>query len=366
MVFCHLFMKNKLLLMLLIAFLTVTGCTESQSFEVTDTENIATDIQLTSSDTTDAINDGDIIIKCSDGKETVLHEEDRQLYEQFYPLISKYSQMNYPGPIFINMACVYYKNFENYYNIIYSGNSTFQETSLSNYTNDVTGVRKYDPFCEAFYRSRSTMKTNPVQTAEMLDEQYGDTNHSETEFLTFKYNCIPVETNIDFSDPKKAISEIVEKYFEIPADKVIVGYSPEESLYYTYVIDADGKENSFLICTLFFDVENNNLKRTGIETYVRTHSEINTRFVSSAGNACITECLDTPYNQSQLQLKAYIIPENTIVTEHRNLCDIAGSIMTKNGNFSQEHNVKFNFLDDSDAGHQHFFAVHYVSWFTKN
>lgn len=142
-----------------------------------------------------------------------------------------------------------------------------------------------------------------------------------------------------------------------------------------YVVNSDGKEHSFTITTVYLDAdtETGEVNRIGVETYVRTHSEINTCFnkntIPSAMHTCVIDCLNTPYMSAPYSRNDPVgsISERIIATEHKDFCDIAGSLM--NDDFSQVNSVKFKLVDDFPSAMNacpHFHSAHYISWFTKN
>lgn len=383
-------MKKKLLFVLLVAVLIVAGCAYKNRNSEPDSEPnpnnvvsenppVVTEEETENVENVESVenvqnvgNTDSIIINSASG-DIALRQEYKYYYEQFYPLLKNYANISHPEALLMNMNEIYSKNYSNYCNAIAHETSDLENTAHSNYIQQNNEILKYDPFCAAFYSANPKLNINPILVAEMIDKNYTYGKRHSTEYLPFNYNFMPVNINKDFSVPQKAIAEIVGEYFGINAENLIVAYSPEEKLFYTYIINSNGAENSFTISTLFFDVQNGEVKRIGVETYVRTHSEINAYFndntVPSADNACLIDCLNTPYNSSPYAQNNLTEPisENFIAKEHKDFCDMAGSIMM-NSNFTQKHSVKFDFLDDFHNAmncHDHFFANHYVSWFTK-
>lgn len=369
-------MKKNFLFILLITTLTVTGCSGISQNSETDTDNITAvsanpSFEITS-DIAEKATEEDTEKLNSDS--ITIREEYQLYYDKYYELIKNYSDINQPEAILLKMNNIFNEKYKEYDQTVAYEADDLTQTMYNNFITPDEKVLKYDPLALAFYNNHTNLKANPILTAEKADEKLIG-KFSSTEYMPFSYNIKPVEINKDFSVPSKALAEIVEEYFDI--SNTIVGYSPDEELYYTYIINANGKENSFTITTLFLDIDKktHEIKRTGIETYVRTHSEINTYFNKNttpyAMETCVTDCLNTSYLASPYNPNNPIgsISEDIIAQEHKDLSDIMGTLMQSNTSFSQTNSVKFKLVDDFPSSMNtcpHFHSAHYVSWFTKN
>lgn len=365
-------MKKGLLLFVLTAFvLAATGCSETIQNSETDTDNIAVVSESPSFEiTSDVVEEP---TESRNGDSISIKEEYQQYYEKYYGLFKNFTDIEQPEAILLKMNNLFNERYKEYERTVAYESADLAETMYSNFITPDEAVLNYDPFTLTFYNNQKKLKANPILTAEKADEKLVG-KYTSTEYMPFTYNIKPVEINKDFSGlPSRALSEVIAEYFGI--SNVISGYSPDEKLYYSYIINADGKEHNFTITTIFLDadMETGEINRVGVETYVRTHSELNTcvnqNTTPSAMHTCVTDCLNTPYMSSPYNSNdpEGSISERIIVAEHKDFCDIAASLM--NNGFSQTNSVKFKLVDDFPSAMNtclHFHSAHYVSWFTKN
>lgn len=176
----------------------------------------------------------------------------------------------------------------------------------------------------------------------------------KSDFTPFVYE--PVFGNTDSYSklkPNQILAVIAEKTFGVSSKSVNVGYSEPQNLYCTYVI-SDKNPDYAIVCALYAYVSNDSITKLGVETFARSYS----------GTYDSNGCMGSICNISRIPAKDSF-NDSFIVPEHKTMCDIAATVMSK-GYYYQRSSASFISVNDSSSYLDnccHIRATHYVSWF---
>ncbi|MDE5763624.1 MAG: hypothetical protein K2I00_01485 [Ruminococcus sp.] len=233
---------------------------------------------------------------------------------------------------------------------------TMQKTISSNLIATDNALSYNDPFWNAIVEKSAVIDVNPVEitSAVAMLPSESENSASDSGFISFVYEPI-FENAKNYSklNPCQTLAVVAEKTFGISSKSVNIGYLDSQNLYCTYVI-SDANPDYAVICALYAYTDNDNITKFGVETFARSYSE------TSDSDGCMNSiCNITDIPTEKSFSDSYIVPE------HKTMCDIAATVMSK-GYYYQRSSANFVSINDGSSYLDdccHIRSAHYVSWF---
>lgn len=237
---------------------------------------------------------------------------------------------------------------------------TMDKTTTSNVVTAVNALSDSDPFWSAIVEKSAVIDVNPVEITSavaVLPSEEGSSDAVNSGFIPFVYEpAFGNAKNYANLNPSQELAVIVEKTFGISSKSVNVGYLETQNLCYTYVI-SNANPDYAVICALYTYTENDIITRFGVETFARSYS----------GTYDSDGCMSSICNISSIPSENSF-SDSYIVPEHRNMCDIAATIMST-GYYYQRSSADFVSVNDGSSYLDdccHIRSAHYISWFFRS
>lgn len=382
-------MNNKrLFAALLCTAALMTGCDADKAEESASEKNVTVYTQAVE-ENEEAVKDDAVIAE----EPEMSVDEAITLYHRFQPLLGNYLVSD--GADYIPPAedCLFSLRDafdEKYEAVEFSYMDVLPECSITAYSNfmpedAVHPASDYDPVTKLLYDNQDTMNVNPIVLIRKLDT--GNRLEEEEDWHSFAHNyqAAHVETAPDTTG-EEYVRSTLSTYSEIEKDKLRVGYSADEDLWYAYFVNLSPNQRAYknLTITAFyfqFDEATGSLAKCGTETYVCTTDTLNRAVydlfgletVSSSygfdsyyrawSNACYTS--EGYFTDSDIDawMEDVLMPD-----AHEINAEWMLGLLTKNGavDYEMSNHAKFTYVDNHYNAMHNYYATnagHFVTWF---